>query len=58
MKLHLCDVMEQETRIMDVQLVNLQQLCGGVMRCFNQFVESMPQKITAILKAKEHPTWY
>ncbi len=45
---------------MDVQPTNLQQLCDAIMtiwtkiseECFQHLVESMPQRIKAVLKAK------
>ena len=51
---------------MDVQPTNLQQLHDAVMsiwtkiseECFQHLVESMQQRIKAVLKAKEVPTWY
>ncbi len=52
--------------IMDVQPKNLQQLCDAIMsiwtkifeECFQHLVESMPQRIKAVLKAKRGPNWY
>ncbi len=49
---------------MDVQPTNLQQLCDTIMsiwtkiseECFKHFVESMPPRIKAVLKAKVGPT--
>ncbi len=49
---------------MDVQPTNLQQLCDAIMsiwtkiseECFQHLFESMPQRIKAVLKAKEGPT--
>ncbi|KAF7650651.1 hypothetical protein LDENG_00122600 [Lucifuga dentata] len=46
---HLCDVVEREISIMDVQPTNLQQLCDAIMsiwtkiseECFQHLVESM-----------------
>ncbi len=63
---HLWDVVEREILIMDVQPTNLQQLCDAIMsiwtktseECFQHFVESMPRRITAVLKAKVGPTRY
>ncbi len=63
---HLCDVMEREIRIMDVQPTNLQQLCDAIMsiwtkiseKCFQHLVESMPRRFKAVLKAKGGPTRY
>ncbi len=57
---HLWDVVEREIHIMDVQPANLQQLRDAVMsiwtkiseECFQHLVESMPQRIEAVLKAK------
>ncbi len=58
---HLWDV---EIRIMDVQPTNLQQLRDAIMSIwtkiseeyFQHLVESMPQRIKAVLKAKAGPT--
>ncbi len=63
---HLWDVVEREIRIMDVQSTNLQQLCDAIMtiwtklseECFQHLVESMPQRIKAVLKVKMGPTRY
>ncbi len=63
---HLCDVVEWEIRIMDVQPTNLQQLRDAIMsiwtkiseECFQHLVESIPQRIKAVLKAKGSPTRY
>ncbi len=63
---HLQDVVEREICIMDVQLVNLQQLCDVIMsiwtkiseECLQHLVESMPWRIKAVLKAKAGPTRY
>ncbi len=63
---HLWDVVEREIHIMDVQPTNLQQLRDTIMsiwtkiseECFQHFVESMPQIIKAVLKAKGGPTRY
>ncbi len=63
---HLWDVVEQEIRIMDVQLTNLQQLCDAIMSIwtkiseegFQHLVESMPRIIKAVLKAKGGSTRY
>ncbi len=57
---HIRDVVEREIHIMDVQPTNLQQLCDAIMsiwtkiseECFQHLVESMPQRIKAVLKAK------
>ncbi len=57
---HLWDVVEREIHIMDVQPTNLQQLCDAIMSIwtkiseeyFQHFVESMPQIMKAVLKAK------
>ncbi len=62
----LWDVVERETRIMDVQPTNLQQLRDTIMsiwtkiseQCFQHLVESMPRRIKAVLKAKGGPTRY
>ncbi len=56
---HLWDVVKREIRIMDVQLTNLQQLRDAIMsiwtkiseECFQHLVESMPQRIKAVLNA-------
>ncbi len=61
---HLWDVVEREIHIMDVQPTNLQQLCDAIMsiwikiseECFQHLVESMKQRIKAVLKAKGGPT--
>ncbi len=58
---HIWDV---EIRIIDVQPGNLQQLRDAIMsiwttiseECFQHLVESMPQRIKAVLKAKGGPT--
>ncbi len=63
---HLWDVVEREICIMDVQPTNLQQLRDAIMsiwtkiseECFQHLVESMPQRIKAVLKAKGGPTQY
>ncbi len=63
---HLLDVVEWEIRIMDVQPKNLQQLSDAIMsiwtkiseECFQHLVESMPQRIKAVLKAKGGPIRY
>ncbi len=63
---HLWDVVEREIHIMDVQPINLQQLHDAIMsiwtkiseECFQHLVESMPQRIKAVLKAKGGPTRY
>ncbi len=57
---HFLDVVEREIRIMDVQPTNLQQLRDAIIsiwtkiseECFQHLVESMPQRIKAVLKAK------
>ncbi len=57
---HLWDVVEREIHIMDVYPTNLQQLCDAIMsiwtkiseECFQHLVESVPQRIKAVLKAK------
>ncbi len=62
----LWDVVEQDIHIMDVQPTNLQQLRDAIMsiwtkiseECFQRFVESMPQRIKAVLKAKGGPVRY
>ncbi len=51
---------------MDVQPTNLQQLHESIVsiwtkiseECFQHLVESMSQRIKAVLKAKEDPTRY
>ncbi len=63
---HLWDVVEREIHIMDVQPTNLQQLRDAIMsicskiseECFQHLVESMPQRIKAVLKAKGRPIRY
>ncbi len=63
---HLCDVVEREIHIMDVQPTNLQQLCDDIMsiwtkiseESFQHIVESMPRRIKAVLKAKGGPSRY
>ncbi len=63
---HLCDVVEREIHIMDVQPTNLQQLRDAIMsiwtkiseECFQHLVESMPRIIKAVLKSKGGPTRY
>ncbi len=63
---HLWDVVEREFRIMDVKLTNLQQLRDAIMsiwtkiseECLQHLVESMPQRIKSVLKAKGGPTLY
>ncbi len=57
---NLWDVVERKICIMDVQPTNLQQLHDAIMSiwtkisedCFQHFVESMPQTIKSVLKAK------
>ncbi len=59
-------MVEWGIRIMDVQPTNLQQLRDAIMslwtkiseECFQHFVESMPQRIKAVPKAKGSPTRY
>ncbi len=61
---HLWDVVEREIRIMDVQPINLQQLCDAIMsiwtkiseECFQHLVESIPRRIKAVLKEKGGPS--
>ncbi len=63
---YLWDVVEWEIHIMDVRPTNLQQLRDAIMsiwtniseECFQHLVESMPQRIKAVLKAKTGPTRY
>ncbi len=63
---HLWDVVKREIRIMDVQPTNQQQLHHAIMsiwtkiseECFQHLVESIPQNIKAVLKAKGGPTRY
>ncbi len=63
---HLWDVVEREICIMDVQPTNLHQLRDAIMlirtkiseECFQHLVESMPQRIKAVLKADGDPTRY
>ncbi len=63
---HLWDVVEREIRIMDLQPINMQQLCDTIMsistniseECFQHLNESMPRRIKAVLKAKRGPTRY
>ncbi len=63
---HLWDVVEREICITDVQPTNLQQLHDAIMsiwtkiseECFQHLVESMPQWIKAVLKAKWGPIRY
>ncbi len=63
---HLWDVVEWEIHIMDVQPINLQQLCDAIMsiwtkiseECFQHLVESMPRRIKIVPKAKEGLTRY
>lgn len=58
------DVLEWEICIMDVQPTNLQQLRDVIMsiwtriseECFQYLVESTPQRIMAVLRAKGGPT--
>jgi len=61
---HLWDVVEQELRALDVYPTNLHQLQDAILsiwaniskECFQYFVESMPRRIKAVLKAKEGQT--
>ncbi len=56
---HLWDVVEREIRIMDVQPTNLQQLCDAIMSIWTKIhIESVSQRIKAVLKAKRIPTRY
>ena len=63
---HLWDVVERVIQIMDVQPTNLQQLRDAFMsiwskiseECFQHLVESVPQRIKAVLNAKGGPTRY
>lgn len=60
------DVVEQQVLIMDVQPKTLQQLCDAIMSiwaricegCFQNFVKSMPRRISTVLKAKVCQTQY
>ncbi len=62
---HLCDVVEREIHIMDVQPTNLQQLRDAIMsmwtkiseECFQHLVESMPRRICMPMQICEsyHP---
>ena len=64
--MHLWDVVERKIRIIDLQPTNLQQMRDAIMsiwtkiseECFQHLVESMPQRIKAVLKAKGGPTFY
>ncbi len=63
---HLWDVVEREIHITDVQPTNLEQLRDAIVsiwtkiseECFQHLVESVPQRIKAVLKAKLGPTRY
>lgn len=63
---HLWDVVEEEIRIMAVQLTHLLQMREAIMsiwtkiseECFQNNVESTPRSIKAVLKAKGAPTLY
>lgn len=63
---HLWDAVEREIRIMDAQPTNLQQLSDAITHawskiseeCFRHAVESMTQRIDAVLKANGGPTRY
>ncbi len=62
---HLCDVVEREIHIMDVQTTNLQELSDDMSlwtktseECFQHLVESMTWRIKAVLKEKGGPTQY
>ncbi len=63
---HLWDVVKREICIMDLQTTNLQQLRDAIMsiwtkiseECFQPFVESIPRRIKAVLKAKGGRTRY
>ena len=62
----LWDVVEPESCIMDVPPTNLHQLCDAIMSIwtkpseerFQHLVESIPQRIEVVLKAKGGPTRY
>jgi len=61
---HLWDVVERELRALDVHHTNLHQLQDAILKiwaniskeCSQYFVESMPRRIKAVLKAKEGQT--
>ncbi len=61
---HLWDMVERESRIMEVQPTNLQQLRDAIMsiwtkiseECFQHLVESMTRRNKVVLKAKGGPT--
>lgn len=63
---HLSDVVKQEIWIMDVQLINLQQLCDAITLilnkisedCFQHLIETVKQRINAALKEKGGQTQY
>ncbi len=63
---HHWDVVEREICIIDVQPTNMRQLRDAIMsiwtkiseECFQHLVESMPQRIKAVLKKKGGPTRY
>ncbi len=65
-KEHPLDAVEQEIRILDVQPKNRQYLHDAIMSIWpksqsnvsSTLLKSMPQRIKAVLKAKEGPTWY
>ncbi len=63
---HLWDVEEREIHINFMQPTNLQELCDAIRsiwtkiseECFQHLVESMRQRIKAVLKTKGGPTRY
>lgn len=63
---HLWDVAERESRTMEAKPTDPQQLKDAIVsawgkiseECFRRVVESMPQRIQAVLKAKGGPTRY
>jgi len=59
---HLWDVVERELRVLDVHPTNLYQLQDAILSILanisKDFVESMPHRIKAVLKAKGGQTQY
>jgi len=63
---HLWNVVERELRALDVHPTNLHELQDAIQsiwaniskECFQHLVESMPRRITAVLKAKGGQTHY